>query len=136
MAWHAAASAWDRPWGRDLSGLAQSRGVLLAQSPVAAYLSGPPAQTPGPASRRSWGRSSVGRAREWHSRGQGFDPPRLHQRENPARSKTKKFPIGDHSRLSSPVYITVISQKVKKLRRTEHDGARGASKVLLAALRR
>ena len=24
------------------------------------------------------GRSSVGRAREWHSRGQGFDPPRLH----------------------------------------------------------
>jgi hypothetical protein len=25
-----------------------------------------------------WGRSSVGRAREWHSRGQGFDPPRLH----------------------------------------------------------
>ena len=28
----------------------------------------------------SWfrGRSSVGRAREWHSRGQGFDPPRLH----------------------------------------------------------
>ena len=30
--------------------------------------------------RRRWfgGRSSVGRAREWHSRGQGFDPPRLH----------------------------------------------------------
>ena len=26
----------------------------------------------------AWGRSSVGRAREWHSRGQGFDPPRLH----------------------------------------------------------
>ncbi len=24
------------------------------------------------------GRSSVGRAREWHSRGQGFDSPRLH----------------------------------------------------------
>ncbi len=27
----------------------------------------------------SWGRSSVGRALEWHSRGQEFDPPRLHQ---------------------------------------------------------
>ena len=26
----------------------------------------------------SWGRSSVGRAPEWHSGGQGFDPPRLH----------------------------------------------------------
>src|ERR1700691_1188757 len=25
------------------------------------------------------GRSSVGRALEWHSRGQGFDSPRLHQ---------------------------------------------------------
>ena len=24
------------------------------------------------------GRSSVGRAFEWHSKGQGFDPPRLH----------------------------------------------------------
>ena len=26
-----------------------------------------------------WGRSSVGRAREWHSRGQGFESLRLHQ---------------------------------------------------------
>ena len=26
----------------------------------------------------AWGRSSAGRALEWHSRGQGFDPPRLH----------------------------------------------------------
>ena len=26
-----------------------------------------------------WGRSSVGRAPEWHSGGQGFEPPRLHQ---------------------------------------------------------
>src|SRR4051812_2426388 len=30
------------------------------------------------AGQYSGGRSSVGRAREWHSRGQGFDPPRLH----------------------------------------------------------
>ena len=26
-----------------------------------------------------WGCSSVGRALEWHSRGQGFDSPQLHQ---------------------------------------------------------
>ena len=25
-----------------------------------------------------WGRSSAGRALEWHSRGRGFDPHRLH----------------------------------------------------------
>src|SRR5438105_8970617 len=29
--------------------------------------------------RSGWGRSSVGRAPEWHSGGQGFEPPRLHQ---------------------------------------------------------
>src|SRR5262249_32784383 len=29
--------------------------------------------------RSTWGRSSVGRAPEWHSGGQGFEPPRLHQ---------------------------------------------------------
>src|SRR5690606_10394426 len=28
---------------------------------------------------RVWGHSSVGRALEWHSRGQGFDSPWLHQ---------------------------------------------------------
>ncbi len=26
-----------------------------------------------------WGHSSAGRARDWQSRGQGFDPPWLHQ---------------------------------------------------------
>jgi hypothetical protein len=30
-------------------------------------------------SLKTWGCSSVGRAREWHSRGQGFDPPQLHK---------------------------------------------------------
>ena len=29
---------------------------------------------------RSWGYSSVGRALEWHSRGQGFESPYLHQK--------------------------------------------------------
>ena len=33
---------------------------------------------------RVWGRSSPGRALEWHSRGKGFDPPRLHQQKKPA----------------------------------------------------
>ena len=28
--------------------------------------------------RGQWGRSSVGRALEWHSRGRQFDPDRLH----------------------------------------------------------
>ena len=28
---------------------------------------------------QEWGRSSAGRALAWHARGQGFDPPRLHQ---------------------------------------------------------
>ncbi len=28
---------------------------------------------------KNWGCSSAGRALEWHSRGQGFDPPQLHQ---------------------------------------------------------
>ena len=30
----------------------------------------------------SWGRSSAGRALEWHSRGRRFDPDRLHQKIN------------------------------------------------------
>ena len=35
---------------------------------------------PGPIrARRVRGRSSAGRALQWHCRGQGFDPPRLHQ---------------------------------------------------------
>ena len=32
----------------------------------------------------TWGYSSVGRALEWHSRGQGFDSPYLHQKESTA----------------------------------------------------
>ena len=38
-----------------------------------------PARRQAPVSQDSRGRSSVGRAREWHSRGQRFDPARLHQ---------------------------------------------------------
>ena len=45
---------------------------------------GPPRKARPPKGTRAglpagWGRSSVGRALEWHSRGQGFDSPRLHQ---------------------------------------------------------
>ena len=32
--------------------------------------------------RGQWGRSSVGRALEWHSRGRQFDPDRLHKPKN------------------------------------------------------
>ena len=32
-----------------------------------------------PLKKLLWGCSSVGRALEWHSRGQGFDSPQLHQ---------------------------------------------------------
>jgi hypothetical protein len=40
-----------------------------------------------PTPRPVWGHSSVGRALEWHSRGQGFDSPWLHQSSLPqARS--------------------------------------------------
>ena len=44
---------------------------------------GPPRKARPPKGTRAglpagWGRSSVGRALEWHSRGQGFDSPRLH----------------------------------------------------------
>ncbi len=41
---------------------------LTPANPVAIFLS----------PRHSWGRSSVGRALEWHSRGRRFDPVRLH----------------------------------------------------------
>ena len=35
-----------------------------------------------------WGRSSAGRALEWHSRGHRFDPDRLHQKE----AENQRFP--------------------------------------------
>lgn len=39
-----------------------------------------------------WGRSSVGRALDWQSRGQEFDPPRLHQNVYMTQElKVKKF---------------------------------------------
>ena len=40
-----------------------------------------------------WGHSSVGRALEWHSRGQGFDPPWLHQ-SNQAKASSYSKPEG------------------------------------------
>ena len=44
------------------------------------YLAVPDGSPVRTASGRLRGRSSVGRALEWHSRGQGFDSPRLHRR--------------------------------------------------------
>ena len=43
-----------------------------------------------------WGRSSVGRALEWHSRGQGFDSPRLHHQETPIKSATSPVTASSH----------------------------------------
>jgi hypothetical protein len=44
---------------------------------------------------KSWGCSSAGRALEWHSRGQGFDPPQLHHyhriSQRPATDVTGRF---------------------------------------------
>ena len=43
----------------------------------------------------AWGRSSAGRALDWQSRGQGFDPPRLHHvHSQPLRSLRGCFSIG------------------------------------------
>ena len=47
----------------------------------------------------AWGRSSAGRALDWQSRGQGFDPPRLH----PRIFKNQKFASGSF-------YIRAISR--------------------------
>jgi hypothetical protein len=44
-----------------------SAGPLTAPTPLATILFSP------------WGCSAVGSAREWHSRGHGFDPRQLHQ---------------------------------------------------------
>ena len=40
------------------------------------------------------GRSSAGRALQWHCRGQGFDPPRLHHRPKKARGDAGFFVSG------------------------------------------
>ncbi len=42
-------------------------------------------------SRTAWGRSSAGRALDWQSRGQGFDPPRLHPSETAASGFRRLF---------------------------------------------
>ena len=39
----------------------------------------------------AWGRSSAGRALDWQSRGQGFDPPRLHHRRYTASGFQRLF---------------------------------------------
>ena len=44
--------------------------------------------------RQSRGCSSVGRALEWHSRGQGFDSPRLHGLISPNGCPVRRTPLG------------------------------------------
>ena len=43
-----------------------------------------------------WGRSSPGRALEWHSRGSRFDPDRLHQDRNPHSESCVSFVLPHH----------------------------------------
>ena len=58
-----------------------------------------------------WGRSSVGRALEWHSRGQGFDSPRLHQYAGKARrARAGPFSLIDPTHYASGYSIFVISR--------------------------
>jgi hypothetical protein len=60
----------------------------------------------------SWGRSSVGRALEWHSRGQGFDSPRLHLVENEPCDNVRRgvFPFSAVSVLSNPTRIVRVAR--------------------------
>ena len=43
------------------------------------------------AQRKIWGYSSAGRALEWHSRGQRFDPAYLHQKANEKAEKVREI---------------------------------------------
>ena len=58
-----------------------------------------------------WGRSSAGRALEWHSRGQEFDPLRLHQKIDLRKASLFFYPsrrLGISSRVS--VYIIKVGK--------------------------
>src|SRR5262249_50211100 len=58
---------------------AATASLLLVMSRPARYNSCEVRTRLSPTPRPAWGHSSVGRALEWHSRGQGFDSPWLHQ---------------------------------------------------------
>ena len=60
----------------------------------------------------SRGRSSAGRALDWQSRGQGFDPPRLHHRECKGLRETE----GLFSYVSTPQSKVTLESTCKKLR--------------------
>ena len=79
---------------------------------------------------KRWGRSSAGRAPEWHSGGQEFDPLRLHQGTLLRRESEQRFSIliksdgRSHLRardcrflLSSHVYSYGIRKILQRLRR-------------------
>jgi hypothetical protein len=75
----------------------------------------------GPAPRR--GRSSVGRAPEWHSGGQGFDSPRLHQRGSMGLAITLRLLAASEQNTdpSEPVWVARFR------RRSECDDGRRAA---------
>src|SRR5256885_7376086 len=62
-----------------------------------------------------WGRSSVGRAPEWHSGGQGFEPPRLHQFRGLPKDRKSTRLNSSHLVIS---YAVFCLKKKKKLRKS------------------
>ena len=52
----------------------------------------------------SRGRSSAGRALDWQSRGQGFDPPRLHHRECKGLRNSEGLFHANTPRATNPIY--------------------------------
>ncbi len=50
----------------------------------------------------AWGYSSAGRALEWHSRGQRFDPAYLHQKQQTARPTPCGLVISKSGYIPSP----------------------------------
>jgi hypothetical protein len=72
----------------------------------------PGAGTTQPARPR--GRSSVGRALEWHSRGQGFDSPRLHHQGTPVKSGTSSVSVATEDRADFEPCLPIVSPKGRK----------------------
>ena len=66
-----------------------------------------------------WGCSSVGRALEWHSRGQGFDSPQLHHFSNRRHfGRLHTLEIGDKvtltTKLGTRTYKVISVEKVNE----------------------
>src|SRR5579884_2543786 len=58
-----------------------------------------------------WGRSSVGRAPQWHCGGQGFESPRLHHPYNSSHKQEKNSP-GGGTRPTKPAILAFLVGRV------------------------